>query len=110
MSKRILCGAVIVGLLCLAGCDKRPSDSPAPRADAGKAEAQKPFSSPPDPSLPAATSVVTPAATATAKDESGNHPKGDLTRAEESSAMPKAGQTNNHSSTALDPAKRAGAP
>ena len=34
-----------------------------------------------------------------------NNPQGDLTRAEENTAMPKAGQANNHSSPAFDPGK-----
>ena len=44
-------------------------------------------------------------ATATAKDTPANNPQGDLTRAEENTAMPKAGQANNHSSPAFDPSK-----
>ena len=110
MPKRSLCATMVLIALCAAGCDKLPSDPPAPRADASSTEVPKPFAPLPDPSVPAANSVPGPAPAATAKDDSANRPKGDMTKAEESSAMPKAGQANNHSSTALDPKKPASAP
>jgi len=100
-----------LALLFVSGCDKRLSDPPVPQADAGKsAAAATVLSSPPDPSLPSVSSVLTPPTTATAKDEAGARPRDNLTRAEESTAMPKPGQVNNHSSTALDRPKGASAP
>jgi len=73
-------------------------------------------SAPPAPALTDATPAPTPSthagapateapATATAKDTPGNNPQGNLTSAEENTAMPKAGQANNHSSPAFDPAR-----
>ena len=110
MPNRSLCSALILMALFSAGCDKLPSAPAAPRADAASAEVPRPFAPLPDPSVPAANSVPGPAPAATAKDDSSNRPKSDMTKAEESSAMPKAGQANNHSSTALDPKKPASAP
>ena len=59
----------------------------------------------PTPSTHAGAPVPEAPATATAKDTPANNPQGDLTRAEENTAMPKAGQANNHSSPAFDPSK-----
>jgi hypothetical protein len=99
-----------LALLCVAGCDKRLADPPVPQAQVKPDATAKPLPSPPDPSLPAAGSVLTPPTTATAKDEAGTRPRNNLTREEESAAMPKPGQVNNHSSTALDSHKGASAP
>ena len=62
---------------------------------------------PPAPTPPTHAGAPAPEApaTATAKDTPANNPQGDLTRAEENTAMPKAGQANNHSSPAFDPSK-----
>jgi hypothetical protein len=73
-------------------------------------------SAPPAPAVTDATPAPTPSthagapapeapATATAKDTPANNPQGNLSPAEENTAMPKAGQANNHSSPAFDPAK-----
>ena len=110
MFKRVIRGVWLLAAVGLAACHSQRPEPPAPRADASEPTVPKPFSPVPDPSLPSASIVLAPAATATAKDDAATRPKGDLTRAEESSAMPKAGQTNNHSSTALDPKKPAGVP
>jgi len=110
MSKRIVCGAIVLGLSCLIGCDQRPADPPAPQVAAGKPYVEKPFAPAPDPSVPSADSVLSPPTTPTANDAASTRPNANLTRTEESSAMPKSGQTNNYSSTALDAGKAASAP
>jgi len=75
----------------------QPTTPPAnPSADASPAPAPSTHAGAPAPEAPA---------TATAKDTPANNPQGDLTRAEENTAMPKAGQANNHSSPAFDPGK-----
>lgn len=99
--------ALLLGLLALGACDKRPADPATPRADAVAPAGTVPVTpSAPDPSVPSATSVLSAPATATAKDEVaakvGSNES--MTRTQESNAMPMPGQVNNHSTTALDPA------
>lgn len=110
MSKPMICSVLGLCLLGLAGCDKVPSSVPKPQVEMVKPGGALPSSPVPNPSVPAAESVLAPATTATAKDEPGTGPNGKLTRAQESSAMPMPGQVNNHSSTALDAGKQASAP
>lgn len=102
MFNRPICSALALSMLFLLGCDKASMAPPAPQADADKTPAV--VLTPPiaNTSVPAADSVLTPATTATAKDESAR-PNGALTKAQESSAMPMPGQVNNHSTTSLDP-------
>jgi len=74
----------------------QPTPPANPSADASPAPTPSTHAGAPAPGAPA---------TATAKDTPANNPQGDLTRAEENTAMPKAGQANNHSSPAFDPGK-----
>lgn len=99
--------AVLLGLLALGACDKRPTDPVTPRTDAAAPAGTLPVTpSAPDPSVPSATSVLSAPVTGTAKDEAVAKvgPNESMTRAQESNAMPMSGQANNHSTTALDPA------
>jgi len=89
--------------LALVACDRRSADAPAPRAEA----TQPVVPSSPDPSVPAAKSVVTTPTAPTAQDSAAGRSTGTLTAGQESNAMPMPGQVNNHSTTALDPPRRA---
>lgn len=94
--------ALAWALCLLAACDKL-AEPPAPRAGGGMPAV--PLSTP-DPSVPPVPSVLTAPTTATANDAASGRATGTLTPAQESTAMPMPGQANNHSSTALDPAKK----
>ena len=99
--------ALLLGLLALGACDKRPTDPATPRADVAAPAVTLPVTpSSPDSSVPSATSVLSAPVTGTAKDEVaakvGSNES--MTRTQESNAMPMPGQVNNHSTTALDPA------
>jgi hypothetical protein len=100
--RRSLAAVALLSLLSLAACEKRSTDPLRPVVQA----AQPVVPSLPDPSLPPASTAVTPSAAPTAQDDAGGRVTGTLSRAQETSAMPMPGQVNNHSSTALDPAKR----
>ncbi len=107
--------ALALCVLALAACEKRPSNPPVPQTGLGVPALEKPalpaVPSRADPSVPSAASVVTPPQGATAKDATGARPSGNLTRAEESSAMPMSGQVNNHSTpNAQTPTRAASAP
>ena len=91
-------------LLNLAACDRRITDPAKPAVQSSTPIVP----SLPDPSVPPAAAVVSPAITPTAQDSSSGRATGRLTPAQESTAMPMPGQVKNHSSTALDPAKRGG--
>lgn len=99
--------ARVVVLVCcwigLAACDKSAVEPPTPPAQ-GSVPA---VPAGPDPSVPAATSVLTAPGTPTAQDKAAGRVTGTLTPAQESTQMPMPGQVNNHSTTALDPAQRA---
>jgi hypothetical protein len=107
--KPVLATVLTAIVLGAAAC----SDAPEPSATSttpltqstppAKASADAPPA--PTPSTHAGAPVPDAPATATAKDTPANNPQGDLTRAEENTAMPKAGQANNHSSPAFDPGK-----
>ena len=103
MQRTRLAPALLAASCLLAACDKL-TEPPAPRAGTGLPAV--PMATP-DPSVPPAPSVLSQATTATAKDAASGRATGTLTPAQESTAMPMPGQVNNHSSTALDPAKRA---
>lgn len=101
----VLLAALVLGA---SGCAERPETS----ASAGPAVQSAPVPGTsaerdpaPTPSTHAGAPVPDAPSTATAKDSPANNPRGELTNAEENTAMPKAGQANNHSSPALDPAK-----
>lgn len=104
----------LLALLALSGCERKPADPPTPKAaelnmPVAPAPAVASSSGTPDPSVPAAAAAVAvqaPAAASTARDEPANRPTDGLTKAQESNAMPMPGQVNNHSTTAIDPAKR----
>lgn len=112
MSQASLTVALALGVLALAACEKRPSNPPVPQAGVGSPAFERPaLPSKADPSVPSAAGVVTPAQGTTAKDASGVRPSGNLTRAEESSAMPMPGQVNNHSTpNAQTPSRPASSP
>ncbi len=103
----------LLALLALSGCERKPADPPTPKAELNTPVAPAPAvassSGTPDPSVPAAAATVAvqaPAAASTARDEPANRPTDGLTKAQESNAMPMPGQVNNHSTTAIDAAKR----
>ena len=104
-----LAAALVAIVLGATAC----SDRPEPRATSTQpvTQATPPASAsadaPPAPTPSTHSGAPAPdaPATATAKDTPANNPQGDLTRAEENTAMPKAGQANNHSSPAFDPSK-----
>ena len=102
--------ALLLGLLALGACEKRPTEPATPRAGAAAPAGTLPVTpSAPDPSVPSATSVLSvlsAPATGTAKDEPAAKVGANqsMTRTQESNAMPMPGQVNNHSTTALDPA------
>ena len=99
---RFALAALGLALLGWAACDARTADPARPAAQS----AQPVVPSMPDPSVPPATTVVSPATAPTAQDTASGRATGGLTPAQESSAMPMPGQVNNHSTTALDPVKR----
>ena len=105
---RLLLPAILLSVMAVAGCEKRPPDPTKPRTDAiAPANAQPAVPSAPDPSVPAASSVLSaPPPATTAKDEASKKvgSNDNLTRSEESTAMPMPGQVNNHSTPSLDPA------
>jgi len=103
MSNPIASAALVLALLGLAACDKRNADPPLPSA----VTSTPVVPSVADPSVPPANAVVSPATAPTAQDAASGRATGPLTQAQESSAMPMPGQVNNHSTTALDPVKRA---
>lgn len=101
----LLLAALVLGA---GGCSERSetSASAGPTAQSAPAPGTAAEKDPaPTPSTHAGAPAPEAPATATAKDTPANNPQGDLTKAEENTAMPKAGQANNHSSPALDPAK-----
>ncbi len=100
--------ALSLVLLGLAACDRRITDParPATQASNPSRSSQPVVPSVADPSVPPAASVVSPSSAPTAQDAATGRVTGTLSKTQETSAMPMPGQVNNHSSTALDPAKR----
>jgi len=99
--------AVLLSVMALSACEKRPTDPTQPRTEAiAPANARPAVPSAPDPSVPAASSVSAPPPASTAKDEPSKKVGSNdtLTRTQESTAMPMPGQVNNHSTPSLDPA------
>jgi len=74
-----------------------PPLPPTPALPEGAGDAKAPASS-----AAAAPAPAPSKGTGDARDTAANAPTGGLSAQEESSAMPKAGQTNNHSSTAME--------
>jgi hypothetical protein len=107
--KPALAVALVATVLGAAACADRPESAvtftPPVTQSAPPASSQADTAPAPTPSTHAGAPVLEAPATATAKDTPANNPQGDLTRAEENTAMPKAGQANNHSSPAFDPSK-----
>ena len=98
--------ATVLGATACADKTEPPVTSTAPvTQSAPPASAQADTVPAPTPSTHTGAPAPEAPATATAKDAPANNPQGDLTRAEENTAMPKAGQVNNHSSPAFDPSK-----
>ena len=94
--------AITLVLLGLGACDRRITDPARPATQSS----QPAVPSVADPSVPPAATVVSPSTAPTAQDAASGRVTGTLSKTQESSAMPMPGQVNNHSSTALDPAKR----
>lgn len=105
--------AVALGLatLALMACDRKPSAPPTPTVSLLPIESRSPDSATPDPSLPSADSVVTPAAQAKPDPAAGRSNRA-MSRSQESSAMPMPGQNNDHSAplASTKPAVGASAP
>jgi hypothetical protein len=89
----LLFGAALTVAACSPGDDRTPPVAPVPSKSAPP-PAPRNFV----PKLPDANAPDGPLG----RDSKASNPKGDLTSQEESTAMPKPGQTNNHSSPALD--------
>ena len=101
---KTLTATVCAALLCtLAACDKTAPPLPSTQADSPAPGAVSVAATPSfDPSLPSAEAASVPAASPTSRDDNASRPLGELSKADESSAMPKAGQANNHSSPSLE--------
>ena len=102
--------AMLVAALALgASACSDPSGTSAPPVPTARtaptSNAAGPSEPAPTPPTHAGTPVPEAPPTATAKDAPANNPQGELSKAEENTAMPKAGQANNHSSPAFDPKK-----
>ena len=109
MLKQTIGAVLALSTFLLIGCDKAQLEPNPPRLAAGHVDAAPPAPQLPDPSVPAAASVLTPPASIPKTDVPGTRSNTTLTRAEESSAMPVAGQANDHSAP-VSPAGRASAP
>ncbi len=100
MNRPFACLAVLLTAGVVAGCNEASKPTPAPTP-------------PPVASAPVVPAVPTPPPTATgtspsetAKDSAATGPMEKLSKEEESKSMPMAGQGNNHSSPALETAKK----
>jgi len=98
MNRPLACLAVLLMASVVAGCNEASKPAPVP---------------PPVASAPVVPAVPTPPPTSTgaapsetAKDSKSTGPMEKLTKEEESKSMPMAGQGNNHSSPALETAKK----
>jgi hypothetical protein len=100
--------ALIVMALMLNACSKAPSDATPPLTMPAQAASAPATSSGPDPSVPDASSVLTPG-TAPRADAAAGRTNGSMTPAQESGAMPLPGQNNDHSAPQA-PARRASGP
>lgn len=96
--KTTLVAAVLASTFVIAGCERRPTDPPQPKAMSSTASTDAPVPPPPvrDPSLPSATAVVgAPTTVASAPAKTFNTEP--MSRPTESAAMPLGGQANDHS-------------
>ena len=107
MSTHRVLGALIGSAVFLAACDQRP-DPATSRAEPAATGVATPSPTLPDPSVPAAASVLKAPAAATTPGVPGTRTNATLSDAQESNAMPMAGQANDHSAP-LAPAKAASA-
>ena len=107
MYKHLSMYAITAAATFLAGCDGNPSKPATAMRDEVRPVYTLAPSAPPDASVPAAASVLTPAA-APKPEAPGERTNRTMTRAEESSTMPMAGQANDHSAP-LAPARGASA-
>jgi hypothetical protein len=94
--------------LALNACSRMPSDPPIPQTGPAPIETAPATGPASDRSVPAADSVLTPAAEARPDPAAGRSNRA-MTGAQESTAMPMPGQNNDHSAP-LTPAKRASSP
>lgn len=96
--KTTLAVTLLASTFVIAGCERRPTDPPQPKAMSAAAPADAPVPPPPvsDPSLPAASAVVgAPTTVASAPAKTFNTEP--MSRPAESAAMPLGGQANDHS-------------
>lgn len=98
MFRIIAIAAAVAAASIVAGCN----DAPRTTATPPPAVSAPPVAAVPTPPLPAAGVALSE----TAKDTAANTPMGTLSKEEASKSMPMAGQGNNHSSPALDTAKK----
>ncbi len=105
--------AVVLALAItgLVACDRKPSTPPAPTVSLLPIESRSSASGTPDPSVPPADTVVTPAAQVKPDPAAGRTNRA-MSRNQESSAMPMPGQNNDHSAplASTKPASGASAP
>jgi PBP1b-binding outer membrane lipoprotein LpoB len=96
MSTQLIFGALIGAAFLLAACDQRP-EPVASQAESAASSVAMSSSTPPDPSVPAADSVLRSPAAGTTTEAPGTRTNATLSGAQESNAMPMAGQVNDHS-------------
>lgn len=89
--------ALLTATFVIAGCDRRPTDPPQPKAltTAGQSNAPVPPAPVTDPSLPPASAALT--APTTVASAPATRQDVTLSRPMESAAMPVGGQNNDHS-------------
>ncbi len=96
---------LLVLTLLLGACDKAPSNPPSPMTAPAQADSAPATDGGRDPSVPDASSVLTPAPAPKA-DAAAGRTNRTMTPAQESGAMPLPGQNNDHSAPQA-PARRA---
>ena len=110
MTKPFTLTALGFAVLALCACKQSPAPLPSPATSALPsslpAGAEVPARSGTDASVPAATSVMTPATQASGPDAASGRSNKAMTKTEESTAMPLPGQANDHSAP-TPPARRA---
>lgn len=109
MSNQVMWAVLAAAVLSFAGCDRGLSGTAAPQAGGVKPGAASTSPAGPDPSVPAAGTVVVSPEAMPAKAMPGTRSNAAMTRAEESNSMPMGGQVNDHSAP-LRSAKGASAP
>ena len=96
MRTRLTLTALCAAALLVTACDRNRSDPPMPNVAPVKVESGEVPVTGRDASVPPAASVLTPA-TGVPQPAGAARTNDELTRAQESTAIPMAGQTNDHS-------------